>query len=212
LPQDRFVACIHNHDQVGNRAIGDRLQEIVGFDRARIAAAVVAIIPFIPLIFQGEEWAASTPFQYFADHDDPEMARAVSMGRKKEFEAFGWDSSAIPDPEVRSTFENSKLDWDELSHGYHAEMLSWYRELIQLRKATLSLHERGPGHARVVFNEEDKWFSVERSDIALICNLGTAVKTLEAPVPGRILLASKAGVALIENTITLPPDTAVILR
>jgi maltooligosyltrehalose trehalohydrolase len=211
LPQDRFVACIQNHDQVGNRATGDRLREVVGFDRAKIAAAVVAISPFIQLIFQGEEWAASTPFQYFADHDDPEMARSVSMGRKKEFQAFGWDPSSIPDPEARSTFENSKLDWEELSHGDHSEMLSWYRELIQLRKATPSLHDCRPGHTRVIFNEEGKWFSVERSEIALICNLGTVMKTLAAPFHQRILLASKAGVGLIESVITLPPDTAVIL-
>jgi maltooligosyltrehalose trehalohydrolase len=211
LLQDKFVGCIQNHDQVGNRALGDRLAEVVGFDRAKIAAAVVAISPFIPLLFQGEEWAASSPFQYFADHADPEMARLVSMGRKNEFQAFGWDPGSIPDPEAQSTYDNSKLNWDEIKDGYHSEMLSWYRELIQLRKATPSLHESRPGDSRVIFNENEKWLSVERSEVTLICNLGTAMKTVTTPLHTRVLLASKADVELIDSVITLPPDSAVIL-
>ena len=94
--------------------------------------------PFIPLIFQGEEFAASTPFQYFADHDDPEMARAVSEGRRREFAAFGWDPAVIPDPEKVETFERSKLKWDEAGEGRHAEMMEWYRRLIRLRRSSIS--------------------------------------------------------------------------
>jgi maltooligosyltrehalose trehalohydrolase len=211
LSQDRFVGFIQNHDQVGNRAIGDRLQEIVGLARAKIAAAVVMTGPFIPLLFQGEEWATSSPFQYFADHDDPEMARSVSMGRKEEFCAFGWEPDSIPDPEARSTFENSKLDWNEMSHGLHSEMLSWYRALIRVRKTARSLHNCKPGQTRVTFDEDDKWFSVERGEVTLICNLGTGMRTVAASSNKRIVLASNAGISLIENAITLPPDTAVIL-
>ena len=83
LSHHKFLGYIQNHDQVGNRAVGDRLQEIAGFDRAKIAAAIVLTSPFIPMLFQGEEWAASSPFQYFADHDDREMARLVSEGTKE---------------------------------------------------------------------------------------------------------------------------------
>jgi maltooligosyltrehalose trehalohydrolase len=101
VPQHRFLGYIQNHDQVGNRALGDRLREIAGFDRAKVAAAVVLLSPFIPMIFQGEEWAASSPFQYFADHDDAEMARLVAEGRRKEFAAFGWPPESIPDPASR---------------------------------------------------------------------------------------------------------------
>ena len=102
---------------MGNRATGDRLEQIVGMDRAKVAAGIVLTAPFLPLIFQGEEFAASTPFQYFADHDDPEMAKAVSEGRRREFAAFGWDPEVIPDPEKVETFERSKLKWDEVSGG-----------------------------------------------------------------------------------------------
>ena len=80
--------------------------------------------PFVPMLFQGEEWAASTPFQYFADHEDPELARAVSEGRKQEFAAFGWDPALIPDPENPAAFEASKLKWEETTQPGHAEMLN----------------------------------------------------------------------------------------
>jgi len=211
LPQDRFVACIQNHDQVGNRAIGDRLRQIVGFDRARIAAAILATSPFVPLVFQGEEWAASTPFQYFADHDDPEMARAVSNGRKEEFRAFGWDPRSIPDPEAASTLNNSKLDWEEVSRGQHEEMLRWYRELFRLRKSKLSLHGRPPRCPRVTFNEGERWFTIERDDLTIVCNLGLVDRTLAAPFPKKILLASRAGVEIVQDAITLAPDTLIVL-
>jgi len=101
VSRHRFIAFIQNHDQIGNRATGDRIGEVVGRSRAKIAAALVLTSPFIPMLFQGEEWAATSPFQYFANHEDPEMARAVSEGRKHEFEAFGWKPESIPDPENR---------------------------------------------------------------------------------------------------------------
>ena len=113
LSQHRFLGYIQTHDQVGNRAIGDRISHIAGLERAKIAAALYLLSPFVPMLFQGEEWAASTPFLYFANHDDPELARAVSEGRKKEFAAFGWDPASIPDPESQATFEASKLNWNE---------------------------------------------------------------------------------------------------
>ncbi len=141
LSQHRFLGYIQNHDQVGNRATGDRIVQISGVNRAKIAAAIVLLSPFIPLIFQGEEWGASTPFQYFADHKDPALARAVTEGRKKEFSAFGWDPASIPDPEIATTFERSKLAWKELAEPKHAEMLAWYRHLIRLRR-TANMSQR----------------------------------------------------------------------
>src|SRR5260370_30740686 len=101
------------------------------------------------MLFQGEEWAASSPFQYFADHDDPVLARMVSAGRKKEFEAFGWNPDQIPDPEKKETFERSRLNWDEVCDGDHSVMLAWYRDLISLRRATPYLNDSEPGNARV---------------------------------------------------------------
>ncbi len=114
LSQHRFLGFIQNHDQVGNRAVGDRIAQSTGANRAKIAAALVLLGPFIPMLFQGEEWAASSPFLYFADHSDRNLARQVTEGRKREFSAFGWDPSTIPDPESQQTFEISKMDWNEL--------------------------------------------------------------------------------------------------
>ena len=114
LSHHRFLGFIQNHDQVGNRVAGDRIAQVTGIERAKIAAAIVFVSPFIPMIFQGEEWAASSPFQYFADHDDPELARAVSEGRRKEFAAFlVGNPDMIPDPEKPETFHRSKLNWNE---------------------------------------------------------------------------------------------------
>ena len=212
LSQDRFIGFIQNHDQVGNRPIGDRLLQVVGFGRAAIAAAVVATSPFVPLLFQGEEWAASSPFQYFADHDDPELARAVSDGRKQEFQAFGWNSESIPDPEARSTFENSKLKWEEVSQGYHSAMLSWYRSLIQLRKTDPSFHDRRPGQTRMTYSEADKQFRIERGDITLMCNLGATAQSIPLSSHEALLLASTAAAALTSHQLTLPSDSVAILR
>ncbi len=130
----RFVVSTQNHDQVGNRARGERLGHLVSPDRVRIAAALLLTSPFVPLLFQGEEWSASTPFQYFTDHA-PELGRAVSEGRRHEFAAFGWEAGEVPDPQDPGTFARSVLRWDEVTEPGHAEILDWYRELIALRRS-----------------------------------------------------------------------------
>ena len=213
LSQHRFLGFIQNHDQVGNRAIGDRLYEVVGPERAKIAAAIVLLSPFIPMIFEGEEWAASTPFQYFADHDDPELARLVSEGRKKEFAAFGWDPNSIPNPEKRETFERSKLNWDEVNQGTHADMLAWYRALIRLRRSTPALNNGEPGNTRVTYNEEAMWLSVLRGNVALHCNLGNAVHRVSIADPQScgIVLSSNDGAAFEDDKLLVPPNAAVVV-
>ena len=129
-----FIGCLQNHDQVGNRACGDRLSQLVSAGRLRIGAALVLTAPFVPMLFQGEEWGATTPFLYFTDHEEPELGRAVSEGRRREFAAFGWDPSQIPDPQSPATYEASKLDWSEPHRAPHAAMLAWHRQLIGLRR------------------------------------------------------------------------------
>jgi maltooligosyltrehalose trehalohydrolase len=212
LSQHRFLGYIQNHDQVGNRAIGDRIDKIVGIDRAKIAAAIVFTSPFIPMIFQGEEWAASTPFQYFADHDDPEMARLVSEGRRKEFADFGWKPESIPDPESPETFVRSKLDWNELSQPEHAEMLEWYRDLIRLRRTENCLNDGEPGHTKAFFDEQGKWLSIERGNISVHCNLGRAAHTFRLPMNSEMVLESREGTPINGNAIELPPDTVAVIR
>jgi len=197
---------------VGNRVVGDRLREAVGLERAKVAAALVMTSPFVPMTFQGEEWAASSPFQYFADHEDAELARLVSAGRKKEFAAFGWGPEQIPDPEKRETFERSRLNWTERNEGEHGEMLAWYRKLIGLRKATPELNDSEPGKTRVAFDEEARWLVVRRADVQVLCNLGSKAHAFAHSSQGTILLASHEGVAADGVAVTLPPDSVAIVR
>jgi maltooligosyltrehalose trehalohydrolase len=210
LSPHKFLGYIQNHDQVGNRAIGDRLEQIVGMDRAKVAAGIVLTAPFVPMIFQGEEFAASTLFQYFADHDDPEMALAVKTGRQGEFAAFGWNPADIPDPESVDTFYRSKLNWDEVHEGRHDEMLEWYRNLIRLRRDSPSLNDGGPGKTEVLFDEEQRWLMMMRGAVTVMCNLGEEAVELEHPKEFRSVLASRWNVVVVEERVVLPPDTLAV--
>ncbi len=211
LSPQQFLGFIQNHDQVGNRAIGDRIDQVVGRERAKVAAGLVLTAPFIPLIFQGEEFAASTPFQYFADHEDPEMVRAVKEGRRGEFAAFGWNPEKIPDPESVETFRRSKLRWEEVHEGWHEEMLEWYRRLIALRHGSASLNDGTPGQTKVVFDESRKWLVMIRGAVTVMCNLGTEPAELENPGRLPLVLASREGVEVAGDRVVLPPDTLIVL-
>jgi maltooligosyltrehalose trehalohydrolase len=211
LSPHQFLGYIQNHDQVGNRAIGDRAEQIVGMDRAKVAVGIVMTSPFIPMIFQGEEFAASTPFQYFADHEDPEMARAVKEGRRGEFAAFGWKPEEIPDPEDVETFRRSKLNWDEVHEGRHEEMLEWYRKLIRLRRGSASLNDGTPGRTKVSFDEDKKWLVMERGAVTVMCNLGAERVELDNLRRLPLLLASRGDVEAVEGKVVLPPDTLAVL-
>lgn len=212
LSQHRFLGYIQTHDQVGNRAVGDRVSQIAGIARAKIAAAIYLLSPFVPMLFQGEEWAASSPFLYFADHGDRELARLVSEGRKREFSSFGWTPEMIPDPEISETYEVSKLNWNELSQLGHVKMLEWYRALIRLRRGTPCLNNGSPGYVRVSFDEQKKWFRMERGTISVVCNLATQTCNLPIPQSSSLELASRDEVQIAANAISLPPDSIVVLR
>jgi maltooligosyltrehalose trehalohydrolase len=212
LSQHRFLGYIQNHDQIGNRAMGERVEHMTGAGRAKIAAALVMTGPFVPMIFQGEEWAASSPFQYFANHDDPEMARLVSEGRRKEFAAFGWNPDSIPDPEQRATFERSKLKWQETTETRHAEMLAWYWELIRLRRTNPDLNRGEPGNASVSFDEQAGWLALRRGSIFVYCNLGRKECRFATGVSSRILLASTAEADFAAGELILPPDAIAVIH
>ena len=215
LSAHRFLGYIQNHDQVGNRAIGDRVEHIVGMQRAKVAAALVFTAPFVPMLFQGEEFAPSTPFQYFADHDDPKMAKTVSEGRRREFAAFGWDPASIPDPENPATFRRSKLNWEEIGDGRHAEMLEWYRKLIHLRRNSPSLNDGDLRNITVAFDENDRWLTIDRKGehgaVRILCNLGDQPVELPNPDSLPVVLASPDGLQTVEGKISLPPDSVAIL-
>ncbi|MEX0790964.1 MAG: malto-oligosyltrehalose trehalohydrolase, partial [Actinomycetota bacterium] len=192
LTGDQFVVSTQNHDQIGNRAVGERLGALTSEGRLKIAAALLFTSPFVPLLFQGEEWAASTPFLYFTDHPDPELGRAVSKGRRSEFSSFGWEPVQVPDPQDRATFDSSKLDWSEVK--LHAGMLEWYAGLIALRRSHPSLTDPRREIIQVSFDEEAGWLVYRRSDVAVVINLGNGV--VSVPLGGfeRLLLRSDAGV------------------
>jgi maltooligosyltrehalose trehalohydrolase len=211
LSPQQFVGFIQNHDQVGNRATGDRVVEVAGMDRAKVAAGLVLTAPFLPMIFEGEEFAASTPFLYFADHDDPEMAKAVKEGRRGEFAAFGWNPAEIPDPENVETFERSKLRWDEVHQGRHEEMFQWYRGLIALRRGSDSLNNGEPGQTKVIFDEEKEWLVMERGAVTVVCNLGQERMEFENPKHLPLVMASHKEVRATKREVVLPPDTLAIL-
>jgi len=211
LSAHHFIGFIQNHDQVGNRATGDRLEHIAGMARTKVALGIVLTAPFIPMLFQGEEFAASTPFLYFADHDDPEMARLVFAGRKKEFAAFGWDESQIPNPEDVNTFRNSRLNWNEIGDGKHAEMLDWTSRLIHLRRNSISLNDGDRGHVKVQFSEERRWLRMDRNQVSVFANLGEALAEFEACEDHRIVLSSDPAASFSEGRLIVPPNALVIL-
>ena len=202
LPAPAFIYCLQNHDQIGNRALGDRLDD---GDALRAATLLLLFLPMTPLVFQGQEWAASSPFLYFTDHDR-ELGAMVSKGRREEFAKFTSFSDRIPDPQAASTFGGSKLRWDERSRGRHAAMLALYHAMLRLRRADPVLSHTGRDTLRAEASGSllvvRRWAG--RVMRVLMANLGAAPAT--APVIGPVLLAS-TGVELP----ALPPWSAVIV-
>lgn len=210
LSTHHFVCFIQNHDQVGNRATGERIEHVVGIARAKAAIGLVLTAPSVPMLFQGEEFAASTPFLYFADHEDPDMARLVSEGRKKEFSAFGFGDQ-VPDPEAYETFTSSKLKWEEVEQGNHKEMLEWVRSLIHLRRNTPALNDGDRGRTKVRWNDEDRWLIMDRGAVRVVLNLGTNEAEFDLPAGFHIELSSREGLNAKDGRLMIPPDTIAIL-
>ncbi|HET6884516.1 MAG TPA: malto-oligosyltrehalose trehalohydrolase [Pirellulales bacterium] len=213
LSGHRFLGYLQNHDQLGNRAQGDRSSHLMSRGRLKVGAALVLTSPFVPMLFQGEEWAATSPFQFFTDFEEPELAKAVREGRPKEFAAFGWSPDEIPDPQDPATFERSKLKWKELGSSPHDELLDWHKKLIELRRQESVLTDGRLEKVGVEFDEEARWLVVERGGITIVCNLG--VKRQLVPVgddrPHTLRLASEPNVEIRENGVELPPDSVAIL-
>ncbi len=213
LSGHRFLGYLQNHDQIGNRAQGERSSHLLSIGKLKIGAALVLTSPFVPLLFQGEEWGASTPFLYFTDFSEPELAESVRTGRCREFAAFGWHPDAIPNPQARETFERSKLNWSELPNPPHCELLDWHRRLIRLRQAEPALHDGRLDCVRTRFDELARWLIMEREDITVACNL--ADHPQEIPLRNdkqRILLASDPNVNASSGKVNLPPESVAILK
>jgi maltooligosyltrehalose trehalohydrolase len=180
------VACIQNHDQVGNRAIGDRLAATIGLRKSRLAAALLLLSPYVPLLFMGEEYGETNPFQYFVSHGDPKLIEAVREGRRKEFESFGWGDD-VPDPQSAETFARSRLDRSRISQPEHRGMLALYKELLRLRSEEPAL-KPGETEARVDHDEDDAWITVELapdSGRTLITVFNVSDRDQRVALPGR---------------------------
>ncbi len=177
LPYTRFLGYSQNHDQVGNRGAGERLSQLVDGRRLCLAAALVLLSPFVPMIFMGEEWGASTPFLFFSDHRDPGIGRATSAGRVEEFKAFGWLPEEVPDPQAAPTFERSKLDWSEITAEPHRSLLEWYRRLIRLRGDVAG--------SPVEVAHEGATLTMRRGELRVICDFERGDVSVEGGVAAR---------------------------
>jgi maltooligosyltrehalose trehalohydrolase len=165
----QFLAYTSNHDQVGNRALGDRPALTPG--QLAIGAALVITSPYTPMLFMGEEWGASTPWRYFTDHEDPSLAEAVKVGRRREFAEHGWDAEEIPDPQDPETWRSSVLDWSELDESPHRELLAWYRDLLALRARTPELRGDRLDSVGIAYDAGGDWLVVTRGRLRVVVNL-----------------------------------------
>ena len=168
-PGHRFVVFLQNHDQVGNRATGDRISANLSAELLKVGAGLLLTSPYTPMLFMGEEWGAATPWRYFTDHVEPELARAVSEGRRREFASHGWDFADVPDPQDPETHRASVLDWDEPGEPGHRELLAWYRALIALRRSCPELTD--PRLTEVSVSEGDAWIALNRGPVRVVANL-----------------------------------------
>jgi maltooligosyltrehalose trehalohydrolase len=198
----RFVIASQNHDQVGNRATGERLSALVDEERVRLAAALLLTSTFTPMLFMGEEWAAGSPFQFFTDFSDPALGHAVSQGRRREFEAFGWKPQDVPDPQDPRTFERSKLDWSELEDPRHGDMLEWYRRLLEIRRRLPV--ETGPAGEGVTASIDPHGrLRFDRRELSLLANLGDT--DWDAGRPAGLSLALASPGVEDSETVRIPP-------
>ncbi|MDH2428073.1 malto-oligosyltrehalose trehalohydrolase [Sphaerisporangium sp. TRM90804] len=208
VPGHRFVCCLQNHDQIGNRAAGDRIPP----EQLKIGAGLLLTSPFTPMLFMGEEWGAGSPFLFFTDHVEPHLKQGEAERRQREFADFGYDdwSAMAPDPSDDATFHRSKLDWDEPSSPGHEELLRWYRDLIALRKAHPDLADPRLDRVAADFDERSRWIVLHRGALRVVANLGDTPVTIPFP-PADLLLASTPEITRTPG-LTLPPTSLAILR
>jgi maltooligosyltrehalose trehalohydrolase len=213
VPAHRFLGYLQNHDQVGNRATGDRIAASVSPGLLKVGAGLVLTAPYTPMLFMGEEWGADTPWQYFTDHIDPGLARAVADGRRAEFARFGWPPGDIPDPQDEATFLRSKLDWSQPDADGHREVLAWYRELIALRRARPELTDPRLDRVRADYNDDERWLVLHRGRLRIVASLGSSPRRLPLARQGTaILAASVPGVALDGDTVAMPPAAFAVIE
>ena len=208
-PGWRLVVANQNHDQIGNRAAGDRLPASLDDGSLAIAAALTLLGPFTPMLFMGEEWAAATPWPFFTSHPEEDLGEATRKGRIAEFERMGWDESQIADPQDPATFLNAKLDWTEQDAGRGARILAWYRELARLRRELPEITDPRLERTRVELDESARTLVLHRGTVRIAFNLGDSSARLDASGE---LLAEFGGAALEGSQLVLPARSVAVLR
>jgi maltooligosyltrehalose trehalohydrolase len=212
VPGYRFVGYLQDHDQVGNRAAGDRIAVGRPAGLLKVAAGLVLTAPFTPMLFMGEEWGALTPWQYFTDHQDPGLGQAVAAGRRAEFARHGWPGE-VPDPQDEATFERSRLNWADLDEQRHLDMLAWYRALITLRRQQPELTDPDVSRIEASWHEPARWLLVSRGRLRVAANLGADTQRLPLGAAGsEVLLSSADGVTSVGDALSMPPASFAVVR
>ncbi|MGA1812031.1 malto-oligosyltrehalose trehalohydrolase [Frondihabitans sp. 4ASC-45] len=210
MPAWRLVVANQNHDQIGNRAIGDRLAATLDEGQLVIAAALTLLSPYTPMLFMGEEWAASTPWQFFTSHPEPDLGEATAKGRIAEFAKMGWDPSVVPDPQAPSTFTDSKLDWNELATGRHATVFDAYKRLTALRRAEPELVDPALAGVAVDYSEDERWLVLKRGSLRIAVNFGEDPR--ELPVESSAVLFASDPSIVSGRALRLPGHSVAVVR
>ena len=223
-PGKQFIVFSQNHDQIGNRMLGERASQLLSFEKQKLMAAAVVLSPYLPMLFMGEEWSEPHPFQYFVSHTDSDLAEAVRKGRREEFAAFHVQGEA-PDPMAEETFNNSKLQWHLMEDGRHKAMLNYFKRLLALRKSEPALKSLNRKAFSVEVNRDNKTLTLHRwhDEGKIVCLMNFAeevsVAYLANATEWQVLLNSAGaewdgpGETRIESdTIRLHPDSIVLLK
>jgi maltooligosyltrehalose trehalohydrolase len=214
FPGHRFLGYLQDHDQVGNRATGDRITASISTGLAQVGAALVLTSPFTPMLFMGEEWAASTPWQFFTDHQEPELAQAVRDGRRREFAEHGWAAVDVPDPQDPTTFQRSKLDWSQTAEEPHAALLAWHRDLIALRRDEPQLRDPRLGLVDVDADPAARTVVVRRGTLRVVANLAAGEQRVRLDAPATAVVLASAPLRLEPGVaeVTVPGEAVAVVR
>lgn len=206
----QLVTFTQDHDQIGNRAAGDRLSQTLDVGGLALEAVLTVLGPFTPMIFMGEEWGAKTPWQFFTSHPEHDLGKATAEGRIAEFAKMGWDPASVPDPQDPATFERSHLDWAELDAPAHATLLDLYRRLIALRRETPAFTAAHFGTVNCAWSEDERWFRLDREGVSVLLNFAFEPRDVPAPGVRRGVLFTDGG-SIDEDLVRLPARSAAVV-
>jgi maltooligosyltrehalose trehalohydrolase len=209
-PGHRFVVTLQNHDQVGNREAGERITELTTPDMVRIGVVLLLTSAFTPMLWMGEEWAASTRWPYFTSHPQRELDEAAVQKRLDEFAVYSWDATRMINPQDPRAFYDSKLKWSEIDQPEHAQMLSFYRSVIALRRAEPELADPRLDRVQVDYDQNLGWIVVHRGALRVVANVSDQSTTV--PVSAGAVLLSTGSVDAAGERLTVGARTAAIVR